>query len=379
MKLKAALFATGAAMFVAPAANAYEGLYGAIGAGLSYMQPDNDIESAGGGSYQWDGSADYDQGIGIYTAIGYDYGNNWRGELEFSYRSNDIRHISVDAGPPNFFGWPESNISGDLTAYTFMANLIRDFDFGSDVVTPYLGVGVGFSQVSANLVGSGPSGALLIDDSSREFTWQGIAGLAFALAENLALDISYRYVGMREPSFAGTLGSAQTVNAEFENHSLFAGLRWNFGAAPARAAEVQYKDCWDGSSVPTTAECPPQLVESQTGTAEPIEVIVYFDYDKANLTPEAAELIREAAARALANNVNTVKVEGNADRSGSAQYNQALSQTRANVVRDALIANGIDGAKIDTSAFGEDNPAKPTPDGVREPLNRRTEVTISFQ
>jgi outer membrane protein OmpA-like peptidoglycan-associated protein len=128
-----------------------------------------------------------------------------------------------------------------------------------------------------------------------------------------------------------------------------------------------------------SAECPPQLVEQQGALPDPIGVIVYFDYDKSNLTPEASQLVREAAQRALANDIQTVKVEGNADRSGSSAYNQALSQRRANVVRDALIANGVPADRIQTSAFGEDNPAKPTPDGVREPLNRRTEVTISFE
>ncbi|MEQ8749268.1 MAG: OmpA family protein, partial [Amphiplicatus sp.] len=166
--------------------------------------------------------------------------------------------------------------------------------------------------------------------------------------------------------------------SEYATLNLFAGVRWNFAAAPA-PVQVQYKDCWDGSSVPASAECPPQLVERQAATSEPVDVIVYFDYDKSNLTPEAAELIREAASRALASDIEAVKVEGNADRSGSSAYNQALSQRRANVVRDALVANGVPAGIIDTTSFGEDNPAKPTPDGVREPLNRRTEVHISFE
>ena len=62
-----------------------------------------------------------------------------------------------------------------------------------------------------------------------------------------------------------------------------------------------------------------------------------------------------------------------------AHYNQRLSQRRANVVRDALVANGIDSSVISIEALGESNPAKPTADGIREPLNRRTEVEFEFE
>ncbi|MEO1253141.1 MAG: OmpA family protein, partial [Pseudomonadota bacterium] len=149
-------------------------------------------------------------------------------------------------------------------------------------------------------------------------------------------------------------------------------------SAPA-PAPVRYQDCWDGSSVPVTAECPPQIVEDQFAVAEPINFTVYFDYDKSNLTPEASNLVREAASRALQNDIDTVVVAGNTDTSGSSAYNQMLSERRAAVVRDALIANGVSADRIRTEAYGETNLAKPTPDGTREPLNRRSEVTISFE
>jgi len=56
-----------------------------------------------------------------------------------------------------------------------------------------------------------------------------------------------------------------------------------------------------------------------------------------------------------------------------------LSERRASVVRDALVARGIGAGSIQTQARGETDLARPTRDGVREPLNRRTAVTISFQ
>lgn len=382
MKLKAALFAAAATVAVAPAANAYEGLYGAIGAGLTYMVPDLDFESRDPAVALFDSDIDYKNGIGVYTSLGYAYSNNWRTELEFSYRANDVRHLTGDG--LGFSGWPEGTLNGEVKSYSFMANLIYDLGSRANTVTPYVGVGIGLSRVKAEIDGLNPVAAfglttIAIDDADLNFAYQGIAGLAFRLADNLFFDVSYRYFASLEPDFVGTLaGSASGFETDYRSHNVFAGLRWNFGSAPA-PVRIQYKDCWDGSSVPVTAECPPQLVERQAAVADPINVVVYFDYDKSNLTPEAASLIREAANRARAGNINRVRVEGNTDTSGSATYNMALSQRRANVVRDALIANGVPANTIETVAFGQTNLAKPTPDGVREPLNRRTEVRITFQ
>lgn len=376
MKLKTTLCAAAAVMVLAPAAHAYEGLYGAIGAGVSKLGNDLDFDRLGGLAYNFGADADYKNGIGIYTALGYKYKSNWRTEVEFSYRSNDIRH-TVNDGPALGFGaWNASNINGNLISYSLMANALYDFDFGNKFATPYIGAGLGFNRAKADLVGTGPSGALSVNDTSTRLAGQLIGGLAFKLAENLNLDISYRYLVSRDHKFDARLKNIPgTIEHGLNGHAVFAGLRWDFGTAEK---PVQLKDCWDGSQVAQTAECPPKPEQKPTAKAEPLNIVVYFDYDKSNLTPEASDLIRETAARALANNVDRVKVTGNTDRSGGSAYNQALSTRRANVVRDALIANGIPADKIDTSALGEDNNAKPTADGVREPLNRRTEVNISF-
>lgn len=375
MKLRTALFAAAATLAIAPAAHAYQGLYGAIGAGLNYVQPDQDVESWG--ALQFDSEVDYKKGIGVYTALGYDWGNSWRGEVEFAYRQNDSRHMPGDG--LGFSGWPV--LDGDMSVKSVMFNLIHDFNTGGSV-TPYIGGGFGGAIFSADYLGANfGAGSLSIDDNSKRLAAQAIAGIAFKLAEGLALDVSYRYfTDIGTPEFDGTLNAGQPIKIrqDYDTHSVFAGLRWNFGAAAAPAA-AQYKDCWDGSSVPVAADCPPQLEENQGANLDPLNVVVYFDYDKASLTPEAANLVREAASRALANDVDAVVVSGHTDRSGGSAYNQALSERRASVVREALIANGIPADKVRLEAFGEDRPAKPTEDGVREPLNRRSEVVISFE
>ena len=74
-----------------------------------------------------------------------------------------------------------------------------------------------------------------------------------------------------------------------------------------------------------------------------------------------------------------VTIVGHTDTSGASAYNQRLSARRASVVSDALQARGVDAEAIDTAGRGEDDLAKATRDGVREPLNRRSEVTIIVQ
>lgn len=381
MKLKTTLLAAAATMVVAPAAHAYEGLYGAIGAGLNYMVGDQDITNdqvGGGGDYAFDSAADYDLGLGVYAALGYKTAGAWRYELELAYR--DVSIDSINADGAGFTGWPAGTIDGDTTAKSALVNLIYDFDNDSSV-TPYLGAGVGVVNIDHDIIGNNPAGipgtSIAYGASGWTLAYQGIAGIAVDLAEGLVFDLSYRYFGTKKDSFAGTLGSPANFETEFTSHNLFAGLRWNFGGAPAAAP--QYKDCWDGSSVPVSSACPPQVIEDTAADVDPLAITVYFDYDKSNLTAEASTLIREAAARALENDINTVVVSGNTDTSGSSAYNQALSERRARAVRDALVANGVPADSVRMEALGETNLAKPTPDGVREPLNRRAEVLITFE
>jgi outer membrane protein OmpA-like peptidoglycan-associated protein len=106
---------------------------------------------------------------------------------------------------------------------------------------------------------------------------------------------------------------------------------------------------------------------------------VYFEWDRSNLNQAALESLDAAVAQAKACNVSAIAVEGHADTSGRAEYNIGLSERRAAVVRDALVARGMPAAIVTTSGLGETQLDKTTKDGVREPLNRRSVVTINFQ
>jgi outer membrane protein OmpA-like peptidoglycan-associated protein len=102
---------------------------------------------------------------------------------------------------------------------------------------------------------------------------------------------------------------------------------------------------------------------------------VFFDWDKANLTPEATSTL-DNAIQAYANcNSIPVMLAGHADASGKPKYNMALSARRNTAVRGYLNSHGIADAAIASQAFGESKLPVPTADGVREIQNRRVEIT----
>jgi outer membrane protein OmpA-like peptidoglycan-associated protein len=72
-----------------------------------------------------------------------------------------------------------------------------------------------------------------------------------------------------------------------------------------------------------------------------------------------------------------VQVVGHADTSGSAAYNVRLSERRARAVADAMVGLGVNPGLITADWRGESAPAVPTGDGVKEPLNRRTTISIN--
>jgi OOP family OmpA-OmpF porin len=104
--------------------------------------------------------------------------------------------------------------------------------------------------------------------------------------------------------------------------------------------------------------------------------VVLFDFDSAEISPGRQQTINEEVATAAASRARLVYVTGHADRAGPVGYNLALSLRRAEAVRRALIARGISPGRITVSGRGEEEPAFPTPDGVREQANRRVEVII---
>ena len=103
--------------------------------------------------------------------------------------------------------------------------------------------------------------------------------------------------------------------------------------------------------------------------------IVFFEWDKSDITPEAAGILDNAISAYQSCGNAQVMLAGHADRSGSASYNVGLSQRRADSVRAYLTGRSIPDGVISSEAFGESRPRVETADGVRELQNRRVEIT----
>jgi outer membrane protein OmpA-like peptidoglycan-associated protein len=109
---------------------------------------------------------------------------------------------------------------------------------------------------------------------------------------------------------------------------------------------------------------------------ESIAGIVFFEFDSA-VPPESAMPTIQAAAQNLrACGWKGLAVSGHTDRSGSDAYNDALSRRRAEAVAQMLGAQGADASALAVTAAGESQPKVPTPDGERNPQNRRVEIVV---
>ena len=109
---------------------------------------------------------------------------------------------------------------------------------------------------------------------------------------------------------------------------------------------------------------------------QPRTFMLFFDFDRATLTPGALDIVREAAKAAKANNNTRIDCVGHTDSAGASDYNMALSLRRANTVKDALVREGVPATAITVSGRGEEALLVATKDSVREPQNRRVEIVL---
>jgi outer membrane protein OmpA-like peptidoglycan-associated protein len=104
-----------------------------------------------------------------------------------------------------------------------------------------------------------------------------------------------------------------------------------------------------------------------------------FDFDRYNLRPEATRLLDEAVTALQQDPTLRIQVEGHTCDIGTAEYNLALGDRRANAVRDYLVSRGVPTARLTTITYGEERPKY---DNAREEtrrLNRRAALVVNLQ
>ena len=117
------------------------------------------------------------------------------------------------------------------------------------------------------------------------------------------------------------------------------------------------------------------VVAQTVGGLESVREVVYYNFNSAQ-SAEVETQMQKITDLANSRNARSVQVVCHTDTTGSAAYNQGLSERRAADVRKALIARGISSNIITSSGLGETSPLVPTGDNVKEQLNRRCEIDL---
>jgi iron complex outermembrane receptor protein len=127
-----------------------------------------------------------------------------------------------------------------------------------------------------------------------------------------------------------------------------------------------------GGEAAAAAYTPPAPVAP--APAAPKSYLVFFDFNKSDLTPQAVTIVDQAAHNAGPMHVTKLEVTGHTDTVGSDAYNMRLSRRRAESVAAELEKDGIPSSEIEIVAKGKRDLLVPTADGVREPQNRRVQI-----
>ncbi len=131
---------------------------------------------------------------------------------------------------------------------------------------------------------------------------------------------------------------------------------------------------FEETSQPAAAYIPPPV---QAPAPAPRSYLVFFDFNKSELSSQAVEIVDTAAKNAGPAKVTQLTVTGHTDTVGSDAYNMRLSRRRAESVAAQLEKDGIASSEIEIVAEGKRDLLVPTGDGVREPQNRRVQIVYS--
>jgi OOP family OmpA-OmpF porin len=278
---------------------------------------------------------EFDNRWGGMGTVGFAFDNKLRLELEAGYRNNDIDRIDT-----------VSITDGELNEWSGMFNLAYDQPLGSRWAMTF-GVGLGADSVRFD--------DSLSEDTDTVFAAQGILGLVYQVGPHWDIMLNYRYLWANDPEFTDVF--ANTDNMEVAKHTVTLGFRYGFD---------------DVAAPPPPLPAPPPAPEP----SKPKQFIIFFGWDKCDITAEADRVLGEAAETAKASGSAAVRIVGHTDTSGSPAYNQRLSECRAGAAKSNMVGKGIPEGAISASGKGEGDLMVQTGDGIKEPQNRRATIDL---
>jgi OOP family OmpA-OmpF porin len=322
-------------------------------------------------------SVRHEIGYDVGGNIGYDFGL-LRTEFEVSYKNNNLDQVNVLATSPplrladNSIGIPPTGVytkdaDGNARVLAFMANALFDFGGKGRDLGAFIGGGGGIARVQHSQYQFAKFGPAFINDSDTGFAYQVLAGIYKPISDHVDIGLKYRFFNASNVKTYTTNGLE--TNTRYRAHSLLLTLTYNF-FEPEAVAPPPPPPAPPAPAPAPLPPCPPAAVT-------PGPFLVFFDWDKSLITAEASAILDRAAEQFAETGQTSVQLAGYADKSGKDDYNLRLSQRRADAVKAYLATKGVPDTAMATEAFGETRPLVDTADGVREPQNRRVEITFS--
>lgn len=259
----------------------------------------------------------------------------------------------VAAGCTNI---PGANLGGTFGTADFLAMDMPGGDFNAELAKQYQG--------------------LAAINATKEVNWMDAAGYrdrseAAAAGGVTPWDPAELGVGGDAPSMYSSVGQTISANAATNPAACAeAQAMWDHWL------EAQYQapgGCLDADEIKAKLDA---ALAACRGVAPAGDYIVYFGFDRSDLTSAARGVIADVVSALEGVTNPIVSLVGHADTSGNAAYNVGLSQRRVNRVADAMASSGVNMSGVTRAARGEAEPAVATGDGVREPRNRRVEIAI---
>jgi outer membrane receptor protein involved in Fe transport len=191
----------------------------------------------------------------------------------------------------------------------------------------------------------------------------------------LSMRVGVNYQGWEVSAFANNISNAEEFLSTA--HDIPGSkIYYNESYRPPTAgitAVYKFGGPTEAPATPAVYVPPPPVAAVNT----PKSYLVFFDFNKSDLTAQAVSIVNQAAANAGPAHVTQLTVTGHTDTVGSDAYNMRLSRRRAESVAAQLEKDGIASSEIEIVAKGKRDLLVPTADGVKEPQNRRVQIVYS--
>jgi OOP family OmpA-OmpF porin len=279
--------------------------------------------------------------------LGYNFDQHWGAEAVFNYIDTESR---ADAG--------------DVNAYLYRLNGLYHFTPFGDFI-PYLAAGIGGISFDPDRGDS---------DSNALFNYG--AGLKYFLTESLALQGDVRHIisfSDTHHNLMYTVGVTYYFGGERKKEVIAVKER---EVTPVKETVIAVVQDSDGDGVPDDRDQCPRTPKGATVNEVGCWICkgLEFDFDKWNIKPQYYPVLDEAVDCMNHHSNISVEIQGHTCDMGAAEYNQALSEKRANEVRNYFIEKGIAPARLTAVGYGLTRPIADNTTKEGRAKNRRVQL-----